>query len=91
MLIIDVGKCNSKWYYSGHGYCWYGTQVFFHETGCHSCLYHWSVICYTDFAFWKLTFLGIIIQPWRFLTQAATFLTVLSSFGGKSPSIHHKL
>lgn len=26
---------------------------------------------------------GIIIQPWRFLTQAATFLTVLSSFGGE--------
>ncbi|RDW95060.1 hypothetical protein BP5796_00823 [Coleophoma crateriformis] len=25
--------------------------------------------------------LGIIAQPWRFLTQAATFITVLSSFG----------
>lgn len=24
---------------------------------------------------------GIIIQPWRFLTQAGTFLTVLSGFG----------
>lgn len=27
--------------------------------------------------------LGIIIQPWRFLSQAQTFLTVLSSFGGE--------
>lgn len=27
--------------------------------------------------------LGILIQPWRFLSQAETFLTVLSSFGGK--------
>lgn len=31
---------------------------------------------------------GIIIQPWRFLTQAATFLTVLSSFGGEFCSKH---
>jgi Permease for cytosine/purines, uracil, thiamine, allantoin len=29
---------------------------------------------------------GILIQPWRLLTQAATFITVLSSFGGKSYS-----
>lgn len=31
--------------------------------------------------------IGIVIQPWRFLTQAATFLTVLSSFGGKLPQL----
>lgn len=29
-----------------------------------------------------MCFLGILIQPWRFLTQAATFVTVISSFGG---------
>jgi NCS1 family nucleobase:cation symporter-1 len=29
---------------------------------------------------------GILIQPWRFLSQATTFVTVLSSFGGnKTP------
>lgn len=28
---------------------------------------------------------GILIQPWRFLTQAETFITVLSSFGGNNP------
>lgn len=27
---------------------------------------------------------GILVQPWRFLSQATTFLTVLSSFGGES-------
>ena len=29
-----------------------------------------------------LCIVGIIIQPWRFLTQSTTFLTALSSFGG---------
>jgi len=28
--------------------------------------------------------LGIVAQPWRFLTQATVFLSVISSFGGKS-------
>ncbi|KAE9368324.1 putative nicotinamide riboside transporter 1 [Stipitochalara longipes BDJ] len=27
------------------------------------------------------SFLGVLAQPWRFLTQALTFITVLSSFG----------
>jgi NCS1 family nucleobase:cation symporter-1 len=27
--------------------------------------------------------LGIISQPWRFLTQATVFLSIISSFGGK--------
>jgi hypothetical protein len=29
-----------------------------------------------------MCFFGILIQPWRFLTQATTFITVISSFGG---------
>jgi NCS1 family nucleobase:cation symporter-1 len=29
-----------------------------------------------------LTVIGIIIQPWRFVTESATFLQVLSAFGG---------
>jgi NCS1 family nucleobase:cation symporter-1 len=28
--------------------------------------------------------IGIVIQPWRLLTEALTFITVLSSFGGKT-------
>jgi hypothetical protein len=50
-----------------------------------------------------LCIIGIIIQPWRFVTQSSTFLSVLSSFGGlyswsslfdSSPSrqlIHHSI
>lgn len=29
-----------------------------------------------------LAIIGVVIQPWRFLTQATTFITVLSTFGG---------
>lgn len=31
-----------------------------------------------------LTFAGIIVQPWRFFTQATVFISVISSFSGKS-------
>lgn len=27
--------------------------------------------------------IGVVIQPWRFLTQATVFISVISSFGGK--------
>jgi NCS1 family nucleobase:cation symporter-1 len=31
-----------------------------------------------------LTICGIIIQPWRFFTQASVFISVISSFGDLS-------
>ena len=31
-----------------------------------------------------LTFAGIIVQPWRFFTQATVFISVISSFAGES-------
>lgn len=30
---------------------------------------------------------GIIIQPWRFVTGASTFVTVIASFGGETFSL----
>lgn len=34
-----------------------------------------------------LCVVGVIIQPWRFLTQATIFLSVISSFGGKFSTV----
>lgn len=30
-----------------------------------------------------LSIIGVLIQPWRFVNQSTTFLSVLSAFGGK--------
>lgn len=35
-----------------------------------------------------LTFAGIIVQPWRFFTQATVFISVISSFAGQCPYLH---
>jgi nucleobase:cation symporter-1, NCS1 family len=34
-----------------------------------------------------LTIAGIIVQPWRFFTQATVFISVISSFAGTFPAL----
>lgn len=36
-----------------------------------------------------LCFVGVIVQPWRFFTQASVFLSVISSFAGKLSEFHN--